>query len=166
MNAPQRAAALAAMLLLVGCAARRAPASAAPAGSPRCEAAFAHADTLLRAGLETFMADMTRYVKVGKPRADTSEAMARTRGEADAYAARRRPAFVEACATWPEEKLSCVEAASAPPELSACGEEPLVKGFTDEVVAVFSRDPLWRAAPAAPPAPAGVESETRGPLRR
>jgi hypothetical protein len=156
-------AALAAAILLAGCAARHAPASVAPAGSPRCEAAFAHADALLRAGLDTFMADMTRYVQVGKPRADTSAAAARARAEADAYAARRRPAFVEGCGTWPEEKLRCVEAASAPPELSACGEEPLVKGFTDEVVAVFSRDPLWRPAP--PPA-AGVEDETRGAMRR
>jgi hypothetical protein len=161
MTAHHRTAvALLAAILLAGCAARRAPATAAPAGSPRCEAAFAHADALLRAGLETFMADMTRYVKVGNPRADTSQAMERTRAEADAFAARRRPAFVEGCASWPEERLRCVTAASAPPELSACGEEPLVKAFTDEVVAVFSRDPLWRVPPS------GVEAETRGPMRR
>jgi hypothetical protein len=154
------AAAILAAILLAGCAARRAPAAVAPAGSPRCEAAFAHADALLRAGLETFMTGMTHYVKVGNPRAETSEATARARAEADAFAARRRPAFVEGCGAWAEERLRCVEATSAPPELSACGEEPLVQAFTDEVVAVFSRDPLWRRPPT------GVEAETRGPMRR
>jgi hypothetical protein len=132
-------------LLGAGCAARRAPAaSAAAPADARCQAAFGHADGVLRAGLEQVMTDLTRYVKVRDPGADTAAAAARTRARADAFTAARGPAYVEACRAYPEDRLRCVERAAEPRDLSACGEEALVTAFTDEVLAEFTSDPLAR----------------------
>jgi len=143
MTKPARALA-AALLATAACATARAPPPPASVADGRCEAAFAHADGLLRAGMEQVVADMTRYVKVRDPGADTSLATARVRARAAAFASEHAPAFVAGCRGYGEERVGCIEAAADPRALSACGEEPLVRAFTDEVLPAFTADPLSR----------------------
>jgi hypothetical protein len=134
----------AALLATAACAGGGRAPRTAEAQDARCAAAFAHADGLLRRGLEQVVADMSRYVAVRDPGADTSAATARVRARADAFAAERAPGFVAGCRGYDDARLRCIEGAEDPRALSACGEEPLVRAFTDEVLPAFTADPLSR----------------------
>jgi hypothetical protein len=72
----------------------------------------------------------------------TAGAERRAWARADAWTAAHRPAFVAACRSWPEDQVRCVLVADVPRVLSACGLEPLVTSFTDDVVATFAARPV------------------------
>lgn len=142
MPPPARPLAVALVLALGGCAG--ATASARPSES--CEAAFDHADALLRDGLSTYVAEIRRYAAARDPELTTARAEERVWARADAWTAAHRPEVLGACRTWPEDQVRCVLVADVPKVLSACGLEPLVASFTDDVVGAFAARPVEAAA--------------------
>jgi len=143
MRSNARSLAAAVMLGLAGCA------TPAPRPAESCDAAFDHADALLREGLATYVGEIRRYAHARDPELSTASAEERAWSRADAWTASRRPGFVAACRSWPGDQVRCVLVADVPRVLSACGLEALVKSFTDDVVAEFAARPV---EPAAAPA--------------
>jgi hypothetical protein len=132
---------LAAAALAVACA-------GPPRGAARsCDASFDHVDAVLRAGLDDYVREIGRYAAARDPQATTADAVSRVQVRADAWSKTERRPFLEACREWPEERHRCVLAARDAPALNACGLEPLVRSFTDDVVADFAARPI-----ALPPA--------------
>ena len=136
MRSHARSLAVAAVAALAGCT------TAGPRPAQSCEAAFDHADALLRDGLATYVGEIRRYAGARDPELSTAAPERRAWARADAWTARQRPEFLAACRTWPEEQVRCVLLADIPRVLSACGLEPLVTSFTDDVVATFAARPI------------------------
>jgi hypothetical protein len=131
------------VLSLTACAgAPRARPEADPAA--RCGEAWRHVDGLLADGLTTYLDGMRRYAAARNPELSVVNAEGRARDRASAFGAQHRPGFEAGCASWPEERVRCVLAAQAPPDLAGCGLEPLVRAFTDDVVAAYAEAPFDR----------------------
>jgi hypothetical protein len=107
-----------------------------------CEAAAEQADAVLRAALESYLAQMRAVATARDPGASTAKAEARTRERADEWSAANVPEIAGACRTWPEERRRCVASAANAPALKACGIELLVQSYTDEVLGEFAARPL------------------------
>jgi type IV pilus biogenesis protein CpaD/CtpE len=144
MRTPARSLVLTAIAVaaLGGCA------TAGPPPGPSCEAAFEHADGLLREGFATYVVQIQRYATARDPGFSTAGAEERARVRADAWTAQHRPTFVAECRAWPEDRVRCVLAADVARVLPGCGLESLVTSFTDDVVATFAAQPI---APARTP---------------
>ncbi len=121
-------------------------ATAGPRPAESCDAAFDHADALLREGLSTYVGEIRQYAAARDPELTTAGAERRVWARADAWTAGHRPEFLAACRTWPEDQVRCVLLADVPRVLSACGLEPLVTSFTDDVVGTFAARPVEPAA--------------------
>jgi hypothetical protein len=131
-----RIAALSLAALAVACA-------TAQRGRPDpCEATAERVDTILRDGLDGYLAQMRALAAAREPGASTAKAEARARERADTWSAARLGETAAACRGWTDAMRRCVEAAGDAPALNACGLEPLVTSFTDEVVAGFAANPL------------------------
>ncbi len=128
--------AVAAAALAVACA------GAQRTEARRCDDAFEHVNALLRAGLDDYVRGVSRYAAARDPQASTSDAEARVRLRADAWSMSERRSFLESCRGWAEERHRCVASARDAAALNACGLEPVVRSFTDEVVADFAARPL------------------------
>ncbi len=133
--------ALAAAVALGGCATSR------PRPSVSCDAAFDHANDVLREGFASYAAEIRKFAAARDPGMSTAAAEERAWSRADAWTAERRPGFLAECRAWPEDRVRCVLVADVPRVLSACGLEPLVTSFTDDVVASFAAKRV--EAPAA-----------------
>jgi hypothetical protein len=127
---------VAAAALAIGCA------GAQRSEARRCDDAFDHVNTLLRAGLDDYVRGVSRFAAARDPQATTSDAEARVRLRADAWSMSERRPFLESCRGWAEDRHRCVSAAREAAALNACGLEPVVRSFTDEVVADFAARPI------------------------
>jgi len=136
-----RGATLAAVLLaaaLAGCAGPSAAVAPASADADRrCDEAWRRVESLLSAGLETYLDGMRRFSLASDPARSTAEAEARAHERARAWSAVHAPGFAAGCPEWTPDLVACVLAAEDPPGLVACGLEPLVRSFTDEVVGAY-----------------------------
>ena len=120
-------------------------ATSGPRPSDACGAAFDRVNGILRESFATYAAGIRVYASARDPELSTARAEERAWARADAWAARERPAFLAACRTWPEDRARCVQAADDPKLLSACGLEPVVQSFTDDVVEAFAERPVERS---------------------
>jgi len=135
----------AALLLAAALAACSGPSAAArpapPAPGARCDEAWRHVDALLAAGLETYLEGMRRFSLATDPARSTAEAEARAHERSRAWSAAQGPGFAAGCPEWTPETAICVLGAEDPPGLVACGLEPLVRSFTDDVVGAYLEAP-------------------------
>ena len=107
-----------------------------------CEAAAEHADGVLRAALDSYLAQMRAVVAARDPGASTAKAEARARTRADEWSAAQLPRIARECSSWPEERRRCVLSTADAVALKACGLDPVVQSYTDEVLAEFAARPL------------------------
>jgi hypothetical protein len=136
MSRPVLAAALLAFAFVsAGCA-------GAQRSEDRCAEAFSRADGLLRAGLAEYVSKMKAFTAARDPEVSTAGAEARVAARADEWTASHRETTVKGCREWPEERLVCVLEARHASEVGACGLEPLVRSFTDEVVTAYAARPF------------------------
>lgn len=123
---------------LAGCAGPSAMAVPSPAAAgSRCDEAWRRVESLLSAGLETYLDGMRRFSLASDPARSTAEAEARAHERARAWSAVHGPGFAAGCPEWTPALVACVIAAESSPGLVDCGLEPLVRSFTDEVVGAY-----------------------------